>query len=87
MALPRPSRLLHVASRRSYANITGAGSARSASSGLGALARERAERISSEWKGTNASGENTKNYIGGEFVESKAENFIDVLDPVMHMLS
>ena len=44
--------------------------------------REKAELLSSSWKGTNASGGNTKNYIGGEFVESKAENWIDVLDPV-----
>lgn len=44
--------------------------------------REKAELLSSSWKGTNASGENTKNYIGGEFVESKTDKWIDVLDPV-----
>lgn len=51
-------------------------------SALGAAARARAEQISSGWKGTSATGENTKNFIGGEFVESKAEKWIDVLDPV-----
>lgn len=44
--------------------------------------REKAELLSSSWKGTNASGGNTKNYIGGEFVESKTDKWIDVLDPV-----
>lgn len=44
--------------------------------------RERAEQLSSNWKGTNASGGATKNYIGGEFVESKAEKWLDVVDPV-----
>lgn len=43
--------------------------------------REKAELLSSSWKGTNASGGNTKNYIGGEFVESKTDKWIDVLDP------
>jgi len=43
--------------------------------------REKAELLSSSWKGTNASGGNTKNYIGGQFVESKTEKWIDVLDP------
>ena len=51
-------------------------------SGLNALARGKAEQISSHWKGTNASGENVKNYIGGKFVDSKSEQWIDLLDPV-----
>ncbi|THH18419.1 hypothetical protein EW146_g2550 [Bondarzewia mesenterica] len=49
--------------------------------GLSATARSKAEQISKDWKGTSASGGNTKNYIGGEFVESKANQWIDVLDP------
>lgn len=44
--------------------------------------REKAESLTSSWKGTNASGGTTKNFIGGEFVESKADKWIDVLDPV-----
>lgn len=55
------------------------------SSSLGALsaaARQQAERISSDWQGTSATGGTTKNFIGGEFVESKASEWIDVLDPV-----
>ena len=50
--------------------------------GLNSVVREKAEKLSREWKGTNASGENTKNFIGGEFVQSKATQWIDVVDPV-----
>ena len=50
--------------------------------GLSPTARNQAERISNDFKGTSATGENTKNFIGGEFVESKAEKWIDVVDPV-----
>ncbi|PAV22269.1 Methylmalonate-semialdehyde dehydrogenase [Pyrrhoderma noxium] len=55
-------------------------SAKAPLSGLNSLARERALQLSA-WKGTSASGQNTKNYIGGEFVESSTDKFIDVLDP------
>ena len=51
-------------------------------SGLSATARERAEKLSANWKGTSATGENTKLFIGGEFVESKTSNWIDLADPV-----
>ena len=51
-------------------------------SGLSATAQSRAEKISHEWKGTSATGGNTKNFVGGEFVESKADKWIDVHDPV-----
>lgn len=51
-------------------------------SGLNPVARAKAEQISSQWKGTNASGGTVKNYIGGEFVESKASKFVDIVDPV-----
>ncbi|KAJ7786156.1 methylmalonate-semialdehyde dehydrogenase [Mycena metata] len=47
---------------------------------LSALARASAERLS-EWRGTSVSGGTTKNFIGGEFVESKTADWIDVLDP------
>lgn len=56
-------------------------------SALSASARAKAEQISSEWKGTSASGNNTKNFIGGEFVESKAQAWIDVVDPVCDRLT
>ncbi|KAI0271405.1 methylmalonate-semialdehyde dehydrogenase [Gloeopeniophorella convolvens] len=49
--------------------------------GLNAVAREKAEQLSKDWKGTSASGENTSNFIGGEFVQSKATQWIDVVDP------
>jgi malonate-semialdehyde dehydrogenase (acetylating) / methylmalonate-semialdehyde dehydrogenase len=51
-------------------------------SGLSASARPRAEKLSAEWKGTSATGESTKNFIGGEFVESKTSDWIEVVDPV-----
>ena len=73
--LPRPARLRV----RSYATTTGS---RPPLSGLSATAKSKAEQISKEWKGTSATGENTKNFIGGEFVESKADKWIDVVDPV-----
>lgn len=55
-------------------------------SGLSSKARTRAEKLSAEWQGTSATGENTKNFIGGEFVESKASDWIDVVDPVCVVL-
>ncbi|TFK77243.1 methylmalonate-semialdehyde dehydrogenase [Pluteus cervinus] len=48
---------------------------------LGSAARPLAEKISSEWRGTSMTGGTTKNFIGGEFVESKATEWIDVVDP------
>lgn len=48
---------------------------------LSSTARTQAEKISAEWKGTSATGGNTKNLIGGEFVESKTSQWIDVVDP------
>ena len=53
-----------------------------ATSALSPVARAKAEQISAEWKGTSAIGGSTKNYIGGQFLESKADKWIDVLDPV-----
>ncbi|EIM92143.1 methylmalonate-semialdehyde dehydrogenase [Stereum hirsutum FP-91666 SS1] len=76
MSKPRAAlRYLHT---RSYAS---AASSRPPLSGLNATARSKAEQLSKDWKGTSASGENTKNFIAGEFVESKATKWIDVLDP------
>ncbi|KAG6832280.1 hypothetical protein H0H92_003513 [Tricholoma furcatifolium] len=48
---------------------------------LSAAALPRAEQISAEWKGTNATGGTTKNFIGGEWLESKTSEWIDVRDP------
>ncbi|RDB29081.1 Methylmalonate-semialdehyde dehydrogenase [acylating], mitochondrial [Hypsizygus marmoreus] len=48
---------------------------------LSASALPKAEQISAEWKGTSATGGTTKNFIGGEFVESKASEWVDVVDP------
>ena len=64
--------------KRSYATVT----AQQPLRGLNSAVREKAEKLSRDWKGTSASGENTKNFIGGEFVQSKATQWIEVLDPV-----
>ncbi|KAG7099016.1 hypothetical protein E1B28_000899 [Marasmius oreades] len=48
---------------------------------LSASARPHAEKLSAEWKGTSATGGTTKNFIGGEFVESKTRDWIEVVDP------
>ncbi|KAF8167752.1 methylmalonate-semialdehyde dehydrogenase [Crassisporium funariophilum] len=48
---------------------------------LGPLALSKAEQISANWKGTNATGGTTKNFIGGEFVESKTNQWIEAHDP------
>ncbi|KIL71790.1 hypothetical protein M378DRAFT_155398 [Amanita muscaria Koide BX008] len=60
---------------------TRAFSTSASSRALSAKAVPFAEKISAEWSGTSASGRNTKNFIAGEFVESKAGQWFDVLDP------
>ncbi|KAF9056521.1 methylmalonate-semialdehyde dehydrogenase [Panaeolus papilionaceus] len=55
--------------------------ASSRSQGLSALALPRAEQISANWQGTSATGGATKNFIGGEFIESKSTEWIDIHDP------
>ncbi|KAI0756592.1 methylmalonate-semialdehyde dehydrogenase [Daedaleopsis nitida] len=59
---------------------------RPALSNLSATAKSKADKLSQDWKGTSATGESTKNFIGGEFVESKAEKWIDVVDPATQTL-
>jgi hypothetical protein len=49
---------------------------------LSSFVRPKAEQISRDWQGTSATGGTTKNFIGGEFVESEAEEWHDVVDPV-----
>ena len=57
-------------------------------SALNVKALPFAEKISAEWKGTSATGGDTKNFIAGEFVQSNAIHWFDVLDPVrLHMCS
>ncbi|KAI4526288.1 Methylmalonate-semialdehyde dehydrogenase [Schizophyllum commune Loenen D] len=50
-------------------------------SALSATALPHAEKLSAEWKGTSMTGGKTKNFIGGEFAESQASEWIDVVDP------
>lgn len=84
MSLPRLSSRAFAQPVRSLATAATASEARVKNPliELKPAIRERAEQLSSNWKGTNASGGATKNYIGGEFVESKAEKWLDVVDPV-----
>ncbi|KAL1719554.1 Aldehyde/histidinol dehydrogenase [Schizophyllum commune] len=50
-------------------------------SALSATALPHAKKLSAEWKGTSMTGGKTKNFIGGEFAESQASEWIDVVDP------
>lgn len=63
---------------RSYATV----SVQPPLRGLNSSVREKAEKLSRDWKGTSSSGEDTKNFIGGEFVQSRTTQWIDVVDPV-----
>jgi malonate-semialdehyde dehydrogenase (acetylating)/methylmalonate-semialdehyde dehydrogenase len=49
---------------------------------LSAVALEKAQSLSSAWKGTSATGGATKNFIGGEFLDSQTFKWHEVLDPV-----
>ncbi|KZO98390.1 methylmalonate-semialdehyde dehydrogenase [Calocera viscosa TUFC12733] len=66
---------------RSYAS-----QARPPLEGLTAHARSIAEQLTAEWKGTSHAGGQVKNYIGGEFVESKTTTFHDIRDPATQTL-
>ncbi|KAF9260222.1 Methylmalonate-semialdehyde dehydrogenase [Marasmius fiardii PR-910] len=54
--------------------------------GLGATSLERAEQLSSQWKGTNFLGGTAKNFIDGEFRESSTDKWIELLDPATQTL-
>ncbi|TFY71490.1 hypothetical protein EVG20_g1526 [Dentipellis fragilis] len=77
MTLPRTSTLRVLRGKAGYATSA----TRAPLSGLNSVARSKAEELSKSWRGTSATGEDTKNYIGGEFVKSKATSWIDVVDP------
>ena len=51
-------------------------------SALNSNALPRAQEITSNWKGTCATGGTTKNFIAGEFVESATSKWHEVHDPV-----
>lgn len=51
-------------------------------SALSSIARQYADEVSSKWAGTSATGGNTKNFIGGQFTDSKAKDWLEVRDPV-----
>ncbi|OCB88304.1 Methylmalonate-semialdehyde dehydrogenase [Sanghuangporus baumii] len=80
MSLPRLSRIARASAIRSYATASEI-RVKSPLVGLSSVALEKAEQLSANWRGTSASGDATKNYIGGQFVDSKADTLIDVLDP------
>lgn len=73
--LPRPTRFLV---RRTYATTA----VHPPLSALSPTARAKAEELSARWTGTSATGGKTKNFINGEFIESEATEWIDVVDPV-----
>ncbi|EKC99141.1 methylmalonate-semialdehyde dehydrogenase [Trichosporon asahii var. asahii CBS 8904] len=50
-------------------------------SALSQIARQYADEVSSKWAGTSATGGNTKNFIGGQFTDSKAKDWLEVRDP------
>lgn len=54
----------------------------SATAALGSLAAARAKDVESKWRGTSTSGGTTKNYVDGQFVDSKTDGWIEVPDPV-----
>ncbi|KAJ7791763.1 Methylmalonate-semialdehyde dehydrogenase [Mycena olivaceomarginata] len=53
---------------------------------LSSLSQAHAEELSAKWKGTNFLGGSTKNFIDGEFRESKTEKWIEILDPATQTL-
>ncbi|RXW19525.1 hypothetical protein EST38_g6326 [Candolleomyces aberdarensis] len=73
MPCPRLPQLRHI---RASAFSTSA-----RANALSAAALPRAQKLSEGWKGTSATGGNTKNFIAGQFVESKSAEWIDVHDP------
>ncbi|KAH7104235.1 methylmalonate-semialdehyde dehydrogenase [Auriculariales sp. MPI-PUGE-AT-0066] len=48
---------------------------------LSAAAQSKVQSLTKDWSGTNFQGGSAKNYINGAFVESAANNWIDVKDP------
>lgn len=81
MSVHHASRISRLTCTRAFASAAADVPHRSLG-GLSAVVREKAERLSTQWKGTNASGGSTKNYIGGEFRESSTDKWVEVLDPV-----
>lgn len=49
---------------------------------LTSTAAERAKDVESKWQGTSTSGGTTKNFVGGQWLDSKTQNWLDVHEPV-----
>ncbi|KAJ4499486.1 methylmalonate-semialdehyde dehydrogenase [Lentinula lateritia] len=73
MTLGRVARIRSINHPRSFSTT-------SAALALSNVARSKANQLS-QWKGTSVIGETTKNFIGGEFVDSKSSEWTEVLDP------
>ncbi|OWZ68280.1 methylmalonate-semialdehyde dehydrogenase (acylating) [Cryptococcus neoformans] len=58
----------------------------SSNSKLSPLALKAAEDVTSKWRGTTANGGKTKIYIGGEFLDSKTDKWLEVRDPASQTL-
>lgn len=78
MTLGRVARIRSINHPRSFSTT-------SAALALSNVARSKANQLS-QWKGTSVIGETTKNFIGGEFVDSKSSEWTEVLDPVMSII-
>ncbi|KAJ4485973.1 methylmalonate-semialdehyde dehydrogenase [Lentinula aciculospora] len=78
MTLTRVARISSICRPRGFSST-------STTLALSNLARLKANQLS-QWKGTSVNGGTTKNFIGGEFVESQSSDWIDVLDPTTQTL-
>lgn len=58
----------------------------SSSASLSSIAASRAQDVEQKWRGTSTSGGTTKNYINGEFIDSKTQKWLDVNDPATQTL-
>lgn len=45
------------------------------------LSLRKAQSVNNKWRGTSTNGSSTKNYVGGEFLESSTDSWVDVHDP------
>ncbi|PWN44383.1 putative methylmalonate-semialdehyde dehydrogenase mitochondrial precursor [Ceraceosorus guamensis] len=71
---------LHSLLPRASSTATASASSPSEST-LGSLAHSKAQDVDAKWKGTSALGGTTKNFVHGEFVESKTDRWVEVRDP------
>ncbi len=78
------ARLLSNSVKASLAQPASASSSSSSSgsSSLSPASVRYAQDLESKYRGTSTSGGTTKNYVDGQFVDSRSDRWIDVHDPV-----